>query len=651
MAATDAEINHTSYLSSNETRTVRPSARSVTLSLHAMNGGGGVRDVAEARYWTEKFGFGASHASNNNKSGGVGGVRSIQLDAGSAAIVHDIVMGTTAFAPSNNLNKAHHALLAVACGPRVPLYGTTPQSSFHRALNNKIKSSSISSAEIAADRHVPTSGLLATADGRLLAIGTHAGSIRVADTTTRATLCQFRYQSNNTSSSSSSSSVLPIRAIQWFRDGQRILAAGDDGTLRVFDLKQHNEGNAILECRGHGDAIRAVQMWQSSSSSAPSSTTAGRSPRQQHPERWVATGSYDHTVRLWNVDTAADQVVKEGSASIQLPSDNQDRCLAVLDHGAPVQALQWLKSTHPDVPAWLVSAGGTQLKVWNVRSGQCVFTMQAQHRKTITALLQMRRLNMDSDTVMMRLLTAGLDGLIRIHEWNAATGELRFLHGLKLSDGLPITALACSPGGDRFAIGTTDGTVLVRQVDYQNPSTTTRKKRPPQVGTYSFFQRGQSVPAAADDVVVGQQDSKRAKKLKPFDDALRQFRYGDALDDVLATRSPDAVIAVLEELSKRHGLVNALSNRDEETLEPVLSFIVRYITKPEYCSLLIGVSDLILDIYGDVAGQSDTIDELFLKLKRRIMDEVRVQKLLCRLSGQIDAAMSTMEVRASSETI
>lgn len=591
MTEDDLAANNTSFLSSSKAQTPRPTARSVTLSLSSIVQAG---DANEARYWSEQFGLGPSAATRSSAE------RSIQLNAGSAAVVHDIVIGQTAFATNS---KARNTLLAVACGPRVPLYGTTPQSAFQRAL----KGSSPSSTEIAADRHVPTSGLLATAvalraDGRLLAVGTHAGTIRVADTTTRATLCQFR----------NGSSVLSIRSIHWFRDGQKLMAAGDDGTMRVFDLKQHNDGNAIAEYRGHGDAIRAAALWQA-----------------KGKEAMVATGSYDHTVRLWNLTS---QTMNDDNEAV-------DPCLAILEHGAPVEAIAWIRSTNPDVPAWLVSAGGTHLKVWNPQSGICVSTLQAQHRKTITSLLQMRRIRRETEGVLLRLLTAGLDGLIRIHDWDTETGELRFLHGLKMNGSIPITALACSYNGERFAVGTSDGTVLVRDMNYQ-PTTKETRKRPPPAGTFRFFQRGQNMEAGADDIIA-QDHAKKAKKVKNYDISIRRFRYSDALDEALATRDPRVVIAVLEELSKRHGLLNALSNRDEETLEPILSFTVKYIARPEYSSLLIGLADIIMDIYSDVSGQSETIDELFLKMKRRVMEETSTQKLLSRLAGQIDAVITS----------
>jgi hypothetical protein len=67
---------------------------------------------------------------------------------------------------------------------------------------------------------------------------------------------------------------------------------------------------------------------------------------------------------------------------------------------------------------------------------------------------------------------------------------------------------------------------------------------------------------------------------------------------------------------------------------------VKYISRPHFSALLIGVADKLVDIYGGVAGQSETIDELFEKLKLQVALETRVQKKLLRIVGQLEAIMA-----------
>uniref|UniRef100_A0A7S0GKB2 U3 small nucleolar RNA-associated protein 15 C-terminal domain-containing protein n=1 Tax=Proboscia inermis TaxID=420281 RepID=A0A7S0GKB2_9STRA len=105
------------------------------------------------------------------------------------------------------------------------------------------------------------------------------------------------------------------------------------------------------------------------------------------------------------------------------------------------------------------------------------------------------------------------------------------------------------------------------------------------------------------------------------------------------TSSPQ-VSAVLEELVKRQGLLIALSNRDEETLEPILSFTARYITHPRYSHLLIQVSHIVCKVYGGVVGQSASIDELLDKLRQYVKEEILLQKRFLGLMGKIDAIVN-----------
>ena len=57
---------------------------------------------------------------------------------------------------------------------------------------------------------------------------------------------------------------------------------------------------------------------------------------------------------------------------------------------------------------------------------------------------------------------------------------------------------------------------------------------------------------------------------------------------------------------------------DESSLEPLLSFAARYVSHPRYAALIVTVAHKVLDLYASVLGQSDSIDELFLKLHRQV---------------------------------
>lgn len=581
------------YKTSVSLQTQVPSVSSVTLGL------AGTSDPSEARYWTQKFGLGTSSYTPNKYAH----PNSLKFKANSNAIVNQVLFGPPTFTKIPPL--------AVVSGPRVSLY---TGHSFASAL----KRNSTGESQVTPDRNVVTGGHPALCasyrhDGRLLAIGTDAGEVRICDATSRATLATFR-----------STPSLPIQTVSWLRNGKQVLSGGNDGVLRLWNLNavsSQEREKSTLVFKGHGDAIRCALVWQ------PRQTSTTTIEWKQ----LAMSGSYDHTIRIWNMDEPNNTTI-----------DNS-RCLGILQHGAPVEALLLQPNADESLPPWLISAGGTILKVWNPLSGKCVCNCQTQHSKTITSLIATVRTKQgeqqgDSDEApAWRIVTTGLDGLLRIHTWNNKTGEIKHIHGVKLSSD-PITTMAVNETHSRLVFGTATGYVFVKE---RSKSIVQKKrKREPRAGTYAYFVRGHDVDAGHDFVAL-QQEKKR--KLATFDLALRQFRYGDALDDALQTRQPQAVVAVLEELGKRRGLTIALSNRDEETLEPLLSFTVRYISRPQFSSLLIGVAHKLCDIYGNVAGQSETIDELFDKLRKQVQNECRVQKSLLRIVGQLDGLMGTLE--------
>lgn len=662
MIATTATIEHASsstnaYKSTSSLQTKRHTVASINRRSRDTTGGGETAavhvhdDVNEARYWTQKLGLGGSKYDTSKSQSLYACPRSLTLGppkAAAGAVVDQVLLGP-------KLGSKHPPLVVVG-GPRVSLYATSAQgSAFVRALlqsnSRKERESegaaaalSSSSSSVEPDRQVPTGGHLARCaafrqDGRLLAIGTDVGQVRISDVTMRSTLTTFR----------ASSQQAAVRTVQWFRNGQYILAGGDDGCARVWHLSQSNKERPVQTWVGHGDVIRCSALWQrtKTTTAATAVSSAVGKNKKKTPSvgsEWTQiamTGSYDHTVRVWNVSHLA--VTEKDAAASVAANEEESRagqCLAVLQHGAPVEAICLMKSSHPDVPVWLLSAGGTTVKVWNPFTGHCATTVTTFHRKTVTSMLPVLRANYDDDhlqsqKVLLRILTASLDGVIQFHSWNATTGQMAHLYSTKLPDS--ITSVATDTTGERLVFGTVSGQVLVRM----KGASVVKKKRQgdPRAGTYSFFQRGMNEGAGNGDFTVTTTGKKR--KLQKHDLAMKQFRYSDALDEALATRRPRDVMGVLEELGKRRALTPALSNRDEETLEPVLSFILRYIRKPHYTSLLTGVSHRLIDIYASTCGDSDKVDELFTKLRHQVGLETKAQRDVMKLVGQIECIIAS----------
>jgi hypothetical protein len=71
----------------------------------------------------------------------------------------------------------------------------------------------------------------------------------------------------------------------------------------------------------------------------------------------------------------------------------------------------------------------------------------------------------------------------------------------------------------------------------------------PRGGSYKYFVRGKNSKAGADDFRV---EVQRKKKLKPYDQFLKRFQYGNALDAALAVCSSCSAWIAVGFFARRH---------------------------------------------------------------------------------------------------
>lgn len=376
----------------------------------------------------------------------------------------------------------------------------------------------------------------------------------------------------------------PVKVVKWApMEAGKIATGSDDKTAKLWDV---SSDKSLVTFKGHNDYVRSLAH------------AVG--------DRWI-TGSYDHKVRVFDERTQDQNNVIE------------------FDHGSPVECVLPLPGG-----SVVLSSGGDTIKAWDLVSGSDKPIHEfSNHQKTITSLCM--------DAEGKRIMSASLDSLVKVYNM----GTFEVLHTFRTPG--PILSLSMANDNSRFAVGTANGLISVRE----------RRAPPPRLlplplprgGSRRFFVRGRDEIPSADDIHI---KANKKQKLKSYDKLLKAFKYHEALDAVLETRNPTLVVAMLEELINRDGLYVALSGRDEMNLEPILSFLVKYTTNPAYSSFLSTVCEKVLTIHAGLLGRSTVVDSLMMKLSKQIKQELRLHKELMKLSGVVDMLLSSSSSSSSS---
>lgn len=117
---------------------------------------------------------------------------------------------------------------------------------------------------------------------------------------------------------------------------------------------------------------------------------------------------------------------------------------------------------------------------------------------------------------------------------------------------------------------------------------------------------------------------------------------------------PTTAFSLIQELVHRDGLRIALAGRDDVLLEPILQLLVKNVADPRFGDLAMSVATVVIgsfpasyeissmltttpsEMYAAVLGQSPLIDALFVRLRKKVEEELRFQKELLQVKGALD---------------
>lgn len=401
-------------------------------------------------------------------------------------------------------------------------------------------------------------------DGRLICTGGEETNVKLFDVNSKNLLRLFKGH------------TAPVHRTFFTEDKTHIASFSDDKTVRVWDIPSEK---TIYQYNDHSDYVRAGAV-------SPVSHDI------------ILSGGYDKTCKMYDNRT--------GNAVFSV------------QHDSPIESALFLPTG-----GIFLTAGGTEIRVWDAFMGGRLLARISQHHKTITCL----RLAQNGK----RLMSGSLDRHVKVYD----VASYKCVHTLDYPNS--ILSLAVSPNDETLVVGTTDGLVSISRRDLE--------KKTPEEKKISYKFISQTHPSSVDIVVPNPVKEKEAK----YDYHLRKLEFSKALDCALqpiyVNKNPERTVAVLEELLRRKRLHSAITGRESKTILQILRFLVKYISDYRFTRVLIQVANVFLDVFEDSAHLHNAeIGKMFLRLTELVRQDEKLTEDLLQLQGALNLLLAGASV-------
>nr|XP_023025430.1 U3 small nucleolar RNA-associated protein 15 homolog [Leptinotarsa decemlineata] len=405
-------------------------------------------------------------------------------------------------------------------------------------------------------------GAVFRSDGRLICAGGEESNVRLFDVSTKSLLRLFKGH------------TAPVHRTHFLHGKPQISSFSDDKSVRLWDIPTEK---TIMTYNSHTDYVRA-------------GATCLAVPDM------LISGGYDNKVKMYDTRT-----------------ENE---VLTVDHGSPIESLLFLPSG-----GIFLSAGGTEIKIWDTIAGGKLLGSISQHHKTITCL----RLASDNK----RLLSGSLDRHVKIYD----VATFKTVHTLDFPNS--ILSLGVSKNDDTVVAGLVDGMVSVSRREEKEV-----KKPQKKMASYQYVSN--THPVSVDTIVADQTNDIETK----YDHHLRKFEFSKALDSVLlpyvATKNPQITVSLMQELIRRKALHKAYKGRDKKSLTQILRFFIRNIADHRFTRVLIDAANIFLDTYEDsISVLPPEVGKLFVDLTQVIKQELEVLDSLASLQGMMSMLLAS----------
>lgn len=413
------------------------------------------------------------------------------------------------------------------------------------------------------------------ADGKLLVAGSEEAAVKLFDIQSKNILRVFTGHTG------------PVHRTFFTKDQLKVLSFSDDKSVSIWDIATEQKTASFAE---HTDYIRA---------GAPSPIS---------PDI-LLSGSYDQTIKLY--DCRSNETV------------------LTVNHGSPVESVLFLPSG-----GIFISAGGTEIKAWDIFNGGKLLASISQHHKTVTTL----RLATNNS----RLLSASLDRHVKIYD----ISTFRVVHSIDFPNA--VLSMAISDHDDILAVGMIDGIISVRKRQQLG------KKSVEKQGLFKFTPDhiGVSLNTTRNNIIT---DTKPPKET--YSDAnLRKMKFDKALSVVLKSHNtskyPENTIALMNELLRRKVLHDAMDNLNEKDITSLMKFLKRNIGESRFTRTCIDAANVFIDVFENKLRTFSEYNLLMFKaLQKEVKEEIEVCKKVCELEGAICLLLAGAQTSTDSPVI
>lgn len=397
------------------------------------------------------------------------------------------------------------------------------------------------------------------------------------------------------------------------KDGQLLVAGDEDANVRLFDT---NTKTILRVFKGHSAPVHRSfftnDMHRICSFSDDKSSILWDISTEKSINSFREHTDY---VRAGAINPVSENVILSGSYdnTIKMYDIRSSKCVMSLTHGSPLESLVFLPTG-----GIFVSSGGTDMKVWDVVAGGRQLMKISQHTKTITCL------KVTSDG--RHLISGSLDRQVKFYN----TTNYQTVH--KLSYTNSILSVGVSKDNNTLVVGQVDGTLGVHRREQKYDDVKLEKQREKRRKQRNF--------RLVDEFV----EKVKLEKQPKHDILLRKFEYSLALDSVFTRYfvhgAPEVTVAVMQELMRRNGLTIAFSNRTQDSIAKIVTFLNKYISDGRFTRVLIDVANIFLDIYeNNFLSLTADVQRLIIELCRRIQVEEELTIEFLKLKGALEMVM------------